>query len=159
MILQYTDYQVELKLTPALKSIIKSLVAIAFKMKKEKATTTNIKATFPNWDLRKTTSWYGIMAECLEKIDREEKPVWQLIKEKIQELGLIPGKCDSLCGYSYQVSWLSREGYKSVGSLGYSNIHQAYYYGGRSRNFYFNNIEDAAKYMISHSGVKVSVAA
>jgi hypothetical protein len=153
MKITFSDYTVELKLTSQLKTRIKILVAKAYNLNKKIATTATIKKLFPNWDLRKASSWFGVMAECLEKIDREEKPVWKIIQEKIKELGLLSGECDSLAGFSYPVSHKSNEGIRKVGTLGFSKIHNAFFFGSRARNFYFPSLDDAVEMMLIHSGL------
>jgi hypothetical protein len=151
-LIKYADYEIELKLTPQLKTRIKILVAKAYKLGKNIATVTDIKKLF-SWDLRKTTSWFAVMAECLEKIEREDVPMWKIIENKIKELGLIVGSCDSLLGYRYDVSARLNDKIKFIGTLGYCKLRNLFFYGNRRTNFYFDTLDQASTALYNNSGL------
>lgn len=150
-----TITEIEFTLTADRKSAIKKLFKQAFDVKTSYVTNKQIKSVF-NFDLTKALSWLTILAECEEILEKREieaekpvKPLHETLADAIRNAGFFPTNLNSLAGISYNVVRVDANSKHclTIGTLGYCKIQHRWFFGTRTRNFYFNTLDEAVKLM------------
>lgn len=150
-----TVTEIEFTLNADRKSAIKKLFKQAFDVKTSYVTNKQIKAVF-NFDLTKALSWLTILAECEEIIEKREieaekavKPLHETLADAIRNAGFFPTSLNSLAGISYNVVRVDANSKHclTIGTLGYCKVQHKWFFGTRTRNFYFDTLAEAVKLM------------
>jgi hypothetical protein len=154
----------QMTLTAKFKKNVKEMFAKAYGY--STGTVFLIKKVFPKFEAKHDLHWYNLIDRCEQKIQANEfealtneRKLWISINEL--GYGIKTGKFDSFMRDEYVIIRSDERSHHSLtlGAVGFSHLHQRWYFSTRTGNFFATSLENALEIMMIRTGLQRLLAA